>query len=512
MNNTDFDYRARVFENTEPCDISDDFTLPDYMPAVGRVISCTACAAPPALYLAGGSIEYAGGIRYRLLYESAEDSSLWCAELPAEYDIFVSPERGTELPSDPSELSELTWAQAENVTARITAPRRLTVRSRIRLASDLSSERHFETTMRGDTSDKASVKTLNDTAQCGSYSSAVSAPVACRDLITPAELGLADTDGLRIISSRADVMIKNSEAIGGQLECRGDLCASLLIVKEGEGERPRRISRKIPFSGTLPLTAGNIGTGSYASCTNPSARVCDDGISFEGDIMICAETADIGEVTYLKDIYSQSADCETAARELKLTRPVACFNGNATISASADLATLGLDSGMKLCDFSARITESNSALDAGKYTLSGKMKINLIADNGAELIPAEFESDFKYIADIPAEDVSKVHAIPSLCDLKCRIDGERLCADCELCVACKLECEESIHVIGEVNFIPAAEMARPESRILICYPAAGETLWDVAKRYRSDARTIADKNSIDGAAPDAPVSAKYLVI
>ena len=75
-NNKRFSYTSRLFDRAQTCELSDDFTLPDYMPAVGRVLSCTAAVGTPTLYLGGGSAEYAGGIRYSILYESAEDSSL----------------------------------------------------------------------------------------------------------------------------------------------------------------------------------------------------------------------------------------------------------------------------------------------------------------------------------------------------------------------------------------------------------------------------------------------------
>ncbi len=515
MIDSKFTYRARVFDRAEPCELSDDYTLPDYMPAVGRVLSCTACVAPPALYIASGSIEYAGGMRYRLMYESADDSSLWCAELPTEYDIFVTPDRDSSLPSDPAKLSELADVRAENVTARITAPRRMTVKSRVRLTTDLSAEKAFEPNLRGDLSDPDAVKTLTAKAPSGLSVSATSAPVSCRDKITHAELGLSDSDAIRIISSRSDVMIKSLEPIADSLECRGDLCVSLMFIKEGEGERPRRVSRKIPFSGTVELGAQNIGTRAYGSCPNLTAHADDDGITLEGDILLCAESEGATEVTYLRDIYSQAADCETSRTKLNIRHPVSCFNANATLSASSDTASLGFDSGMKLADFSARIVDHESSISNGKLNLNGKMKISALADNGAELIPAEFDSDFKYAADIPEAAGSEElisNIIPSLCDIRCRIDGDRIFADCELCVAVKVEKESTMNVISEINFSPFASETPRASQILICYPASGETLWDVAKRYRSDAKTIAEKNSFETASPDAEITAKYLII
>jgi hypothetical protein len=184
-----FDYTARVLDRTEFCDLSDDYTLPDYMPAIGRVISCTATAAPPALYLGGGSIEFAGGVRYLLHYESAEDSTLWCAELPSEYDHLIYADRVPNLPSDPASIAGLVNAEVENISARITAPRRLTVKSKVRLGMGISCDSKFETAFHGDLDNADALRYLEGHSPYGINSCGTSAPIICRDKISFSELG-----------------------------------------------------------------------------------------------------------------------------------------------------------------------------------------------------------------------------------------------------------------------------------------------------------------------------------
>ena len=68
-NNKRFSYSSRLFDRTQTCELSDDFTLPYYMPAVGRVLSCSAVAGTPTLYLGGGSAEYGQiSVSYLLIF------------------------------------------------------------------------------------------------------------------------------------------------------------------------------------------------------------------------------------------------------------------------------------------------------------------------------------------------------------------------------------------------------------------------------------------------------------
>ncbi len=521
-----FDYTARALDRAEISDLSDDYTLPDYMPAVGRVISCTASVAPPSLYLGGGNLEFAGGIRYRLHYESAEDSTLWCAELPSEYDLLISADRLSELPADPADLSGLAEADAENITARITAPRRLTIKSRIRLDLCLCRKSSFETTFRGDLSDTNALRTLEGSSQCGVTQSGSSAPIICRDKITHSEAGISTDSAFRVISSRGNIMINRLEPSGSSVDCRGEISASLLLATEGEGERPRRITRKLPFSAEIPMndlyaaSADPVGIRAYGVCPSVAASADEDGISLEATMLLSAEAVGNTSISYLKDIYSQKADCETSKTALELRIPVACFNGNATISASAKLSDLGLDSGMRVLDCYARVLPAieKEITENRKLTLTGKIKISIIADNGAELIPAEFESDFKYTADLPdaAKTASaKINVVANIADTKCRIDSDKLDADCELCVAILIENEEKISAVSEVNITASSVKQQSGSHIIVCYPATGETLWDIAKKYRSDAFDIAEKNSLTIDTPDSPDSlskSKFLII
>lgn len=505
-----FDYTARVLDGTELCDLSDDYTLPDYMPAIGRVISCTASVAMPSLYLGGGNLEFAGGVRYRLHYESAEDSSLWCAELPSEYDILIPSDRTSDLPADPAEISGISDAEAENITARITAPRRLTVKSRIRLNSGLCRRSEFETSFRGDVSDMDSLRYLEDYATCSMIASGSSAPVVCKDKITLSEAGIYDGSGFRIISSRGSVMMTRLEVSDSTLDCRGDVCVSMLLVSEDDGERPRRIIRKIPFSAEIALNSdasGNLGIRAYGVCPSVSATADEEGISIEATALISAEAASTARLKYLKDIYSQSADSETALTSLPLHSPLACFNGNATVSASASIEDLGLDPSMRTLDCCARVLPNVQAeiSEGGKLTVSGKMKISIIADNGRELTPAEFDSDFKYTSDL--RDIStispKINVIANVADSKCRIDGDKLEADCELCLAVLIEDICEIKTVAEVNLTALASERRTGSNIIVCYPTKGATLWDIAKKYRTDALELAEKNSITVTSPDS---------
>ena len=522
-----FNYTAHVFDRAEVCDLSDDFTLPDYMPAVGRVLSCTATAAQPTLYIGSGGVECAGVLRYSLLYESADDGALFCADLPGEYDVMLTPDRDMRASTDGADISGLCDAVIDGATARVTAPRRLTVRSKLRLRPALRVNNEFTPLVHGAELSSESIRKLSGSAPSTVCASATAIPLICRDTVSRVEVGLSPEDEIRVISAQGDVMITQLQNTESSADCRGEVSVSLLICREGEGERPRRIIRKLPYSTTLtfdsPLPAGakQIGIRGYAVCPSVSHSVDGDSISIEAGILISVEVAASAPITYIKDIYSKNADCETAHTELVIHSPVAAFNGHATVSAAHDLASLDLDSGMKLCYATSKILPDieKEITPNGKLTLSGKMRIYAIADNGGEFIPIEYDSDFRYSADIgeaSALDDPVISAVMTIGDVKGRIDAENVVCDSEICAALLIEEKHKISALSEANITSASAEADTASSILVCYPARGETLWDVAKKYRTDISSIAEKNDLSSSsAPDAPDSLskiKFLII
>lgn len=522
-----FDYTAHVFDRNEVCDLSDDFTLPDYMPAVGRVLYCSATAAQPTLYLGAGGVECAGGIRYSLLYESADDGSLFCADLPAEYDLMLTPDRDMKTSADSADISGLCDATLENVTARVTAPRRLTVKSKLRLRPALRAKSPFAPIVHGADITSDSIRQLTASSSCTVCACATAIPVICRDSISRAEAGLSPEDEVRIISSHGDVMIHQLQTTDSGADCRGEVNICVMILKNGEGERPRRIIRKLPFSATLPfdaplpVSAKQIGIRGYGVCPSVTHNIDGDSIALEAGILLSAEAVATTPITYLKDIYSKNADCETAHSELIVHSPISAFSAHATVSATHDLESLGLDSGMKLCDLTAKLLPDfeKELAPNGKLTLTGKMRITAIADNGAEFIPLEFDSDFRYNADLSEAagfDHAIISAVMTVGDIKGRIDTENIVCDCEVCCAVLIERDSKIKVLSEANLTSVASEDNSSTSIRVCYPTQGETLWDIAKRYRIDIAQIAEKNTIPSSssfdAPDSLAKVKFLII
>ena len=140
------------FDTGTTAEISEDFTLPDYEPGIRRVLGVRGQAAVDGKYLSGGECEADGTVTFVLCYldgdgrlcETSETAG-FTAKLP------LRPE-GSDPASDspdrfgPDDL--ILTAEAENVSCRVTGPRRFTLSGRVRLS--VLSERECDFTLSSD--------------------------------------------------------------------------------------------------------------------------------------------------------------------------------------------------------------------------------------------------------------------------------------------------------------------------------------------------------------------------
>ena len=112
--------------NTE---ISNDYTLPDYLPEIRRILRVGVSPMPPAKYISGNSAEFNGGVDYDLLYVGS-DGAIHSAPLNAEYAFSVPLEISSDFDLNEGVLSLCKLSEC-GVTSRVSSPRRLNIKCRL---------------------------------------------------------------------------------------------------------------------------------------------------------------------------------------------------------------------------------------------------------------------------------------------------------------------------------------------------------------------------------------------
>lgn len=502
-------------------DVACELLVPEYKPEIRRVLSVSTTLTPPAHYISGGHAEFAGNMEFLLCYEGADGSIVGIA-MPQDYEFDLVMDNDPALAAE--DLTAYADVVCESATARVTAPRRVALRARLNADAVVLASRAMDVEMTSDSGGgsgggETDIRRRESSVRCAQILRRTTDAIEYSDLITPEDGG----DGeLRVITCRARPFVSESAVMPEGVAVRGNICISLLYCRMAEGARPILATARIPFSETVsfdsvpPRGAFCRAWGSVGATT---AEVTDNrGVDIGVRLILTAELLLPCDCRYTADVYSLANETSLTRRDIYPALPLRSVNSNVTISGTAELAAHGLDSGIRIVWADAEPTPGGTR--EGRV-LSGDIRVRMLADNGAEVRAVETLIPYKYTAEQTSGDGAAVDIAYgggySECDISCptcraRVDGERIAVDCELALAARYCGRGEIDPVCEVR-IGDPRPAR-EGDLVVCYPAAEDTLWSIGRRYGRDAASIAEGNNIPMPADPAadPIGVKFLLI
>ena len=483
MNNRIDEQRARkaqikLCDRNTVCELSNDYTLPDYQPEIRRVLRVSASVLPSSKYVSGSRAELGGTVDYRLLYV-ASDGKLYSAPLAAEYELSVP------LEIDPRvDLGEgitlIANATADSVSARVNAPRKLNVKCRVN-----ADVRAFGTLMLDElVSGEANIDCIQRLdGECRSE-------YVCAGVSESKEMLLEfDTasDDTRVIDSNADLLITEAYVDSFGAKCKGDLMIELLVCNEGTEDSPTYLRRSLPFEDTVELDGEPNSCIARGYVTDLRVNVEEGKIVCEASVFTEVTAHSETNVSYTKDLYSTERFCETAYNEQSLFTPLYSASSNFSVSERIELSEGQTAIGANVIGVYCEASADDCEYTDGKYALSGSCRYTVIAKKDGEYFCFDQTVPFRYefaSGDSPAS----AHFLVRPTAATARIDGNLLSLSSELYVSAELSKEFFISALSEVRF--GEPLNKKCEDLIVCYPTPDDTLWSISKKYRVPAVNI----------------------
>ena len=476
-------------------DVTGDFSLPDYQPEVKRLLRVTATVSPPDKYIGAGNVDLSGMIDYCILY-AGNDGALYSVTQGQEYQISIPLERTSEFELGDGLVCDVDVA-SDMVTGRVLAPRKLSVKCRLRSHARFYGTRYLEESISG--GGENGIERLRGSAECARIFVGLGEPLQLGDEI----ICESQDDDLRVISAEGQVFVTEAVAGSGCVNCRGEVSLKLLCAHEGMtgADAVKTFWRRIPFAQAVSVdgTEVNCDACAHGVCSDINVTVEDGRILCELGIRLTARAARNEVVPYTRDVYSTTSKCESRYRTGTLPVAGKCRVGNFSLGTTLSLEEAGIRAGLDLVDVSAFPTVTAMEIEKGKTLLTGKCRIHAILF-GEELVAQEFEVPFRYETEALLCDGEKLcdyHATVAAISCKTRLDGERIGVDAELAVSLFARSEKEIRMLTDASFGEA--IPRSDATYTICYPSREDTLWSVAKRYNRPVSVIFERNGLSGA-------------
>lgn len=495
-------------------EMSTDFTLPDYQPEIKRLLRINASVLPPSGYFGTSDAEFSGNIDYYVLYIGS-DGEIYCAPLSSEYTVNV--------PIDCDDIGAgfdgSAQIFADSVSGRVTGPRKLSIRSKLKAMTHVYNNLPLGTNF-GSDMDPSAVERLEGEINVAKIIYSASDTVHVTDEIIPD----SHAKDIRVICAEGKVIVNEVNAVNNEIICRGDVHLKVMMCRENDGEndfekRTFCITRKIPFSQNISAEGVNTDADccAYGTVSELNVDVEEGRIGVDVGLIIEALAGINRNVKYTKDLYSTVCDSNAEYKRLLTPKSVGSFNGNFTLGDSVALEDAGINPASAIIDSTGNAYIEECTCENGKCTISGKAKFNLQLQRSDEYSVSEIEFPFKYTVNLKDSNLHNAYDISCRAEVistRARIDSERVGIDAEIAVCGSCMAIEEVSALDTVHFGEGFKTKRGE--FVVCFPSSDDTLWSVAKRYRSHISTVAEENQLqDSSSPDLNTSlsgVNYLLV
>ncbi|MBE6563472.1 MAG: hypothetical protein E7660_07020 [Ruminococcaceae bacterium] len=479
-----------------------DFSLPDYLPEIQRLLYVTPSVLPETKFLSGNVLELGGTLTYSVLYLGS-DGKLSFSPLVCEYSA------DTALPVTVSDVGELfVDCEMENTSCRVTGPRSLNIKTRLR-SRIMSDDRVCDdnTVLCGDDKNAPLDLSVSVERLCSDYDSVV----RCQGMTTGSATGeMSAFDGEEPLSCEGSLCVSYCEGNSDGVLVRGDVYVKCLFMSDDGIAVCKKT--KLPFEITVPvrdiaLPSSARAWGRVASVSvTPSETGGCWTVNAEYDIE--AEALCGREISLCRDAYSTEVESSCETKECEILGAVSFGSGQLSVSGDFDLKNA--PEGCSVCDTESSVGQVQVINVEGKLYATGALKLKVVYGNAEEHACGEYEIPFKY--ELPllrspegAELQSRV--APSVLTSGAKIMGDKISASSELFFSFEVLEKKRARFVTAVRLGTEKPHGAVGSGVKVYYPSSEESLWNVCKRYHASKNRILKVNGIEGdiISPGKPV-------
>lgn len=481
-------------QKTQPFEVTSEFVLPDYRSEISRLLWVRPVFSAPMRFLGGGKADFSGAVRYEVLY-AGPDGKCYGVDLEDGYAFSVP----MELPSGFDGTAGVLISSGispDTVVSRVTAPRKLSVRCRMHADVRAFGEKELSPRIEGGEAENA--ENLCAAPECGRYFGNAVETLELTGELTPENAG-----DIRVISAHGEVFLPEAVAIGGAVRCRGEAEMTVLCTDDGEGAVPMALTLSLPIEAEIPLDGAlpECRACAAGSVTRVTPTVEDGRIRLDVGVSLSAEAQGSEPVVIYRDLFVPGYAAECRFTEETLFAAAGCANRNFSVNEERTKKDLGIPEDAELLDAfcTADIRDRNAE---GKGTvLGGELCCRMLYCSGGEYGTAELRVPIRTAWEEKADDLVLSASVPKC---RARTEGERVTLHAEVSLSARGVAQAPTRLLCGVKLREEEGQGHTDPELF--YPAAGETLFDVGKRYGISPARIAEQNGIPADDPGSSES------
>ncbi|MDR2525012.1 MAG: DUF3794 domain-containing protein [Oscillospiraceae bacterium] len=472
--------------------VDSDITLPEYCPDVLRILQCAIEPSITSAQAVGERVTVEGSARVRVLY-AGDDSALYSFEQSYPFT------RTADINGLDGGAVVSTAAKTEYANGRAVSQRRLDVHGMlgIRLVVRRRKEDAILTGAAG-----GGVQTRQAMLKASSLE-ALAEPTFQLSEVIEIEPGAPTVD--QVIYRRAVALPSEVKAIKNKLLLKGNLEVRV-VYRSRDSKIPVQLVHTMPISqileapGITEESANTLRLRTLGLEVTPKPDASGAPRLLDIAATIAAELRGYEpvELPVMTDAYSTQGGLRLDSHKMETRRLVESFQDSALAKADFDMGAGGIQN-VQLVQ--GEVLPVQTSLQPDAIEVSGTVRAHIIyLDGDGQATHSEKEIPFTYrrarhgatgdnlTADVGVELVSEQD----------NISDSSLELRAELAVAGDVFQTETQEIIGAIAPAEEEEPAAARSPLTIYFAAAGEPLWEIARRYRTTTEAIREENELTG--------------
>ena len=500
------------------CESSCEYSLPDYMGDVKKILSVSANAIPSGKFASDGQVQFSGVVSYDVLYSDFE-GKLTHLTASSDYDVAV--------PTDSEGyVDSFADMRVSNLSVRLTGPRKLIAKSIVSSSVSVETEAALECSgdafAEGTSPEVATEEISVKTVLFGTSPEREYAEEAERF----SGLGAEDVE---IIATSGAVRVIESTATDGGVLVKGELIITSIV--RTESQPPFAIKRIIPFEETVSVEGVSqdmqTWADGYLSSVTSGVADSEEGCSLTVNAIaeLTCKAAKNKSVSVITDAYVKERDTAASYEDYSYGTLVSMGNTESAFSVSVARADIGCEQIRDVLTLGCEIRSFEKKRSGTGVEISGDAVFSGIAceineENKASFLPIKFTSPFSVNVNCGCQipDNSEIEASVCPIDTEFSLDAETLTVKPSLKVGYSVTAGNTLTRLCECSICGEEEYKSRLSTVTVYYPENNESLFAVAKKFHTTAAKIASDNNLsegvlkDGDSPLSQISMKRLII
>lgn len=472
-----------------------EFSLPDYMGDVKRILSVNAVAIPSAKFASDESVEFSGIVSYDILYCDSE-GKLTRILTSSDYDI--------QAPTGDGYIDSMADVSVASISSRLTGPRKLVLKSLLSAEIILSVKSDLEcsgSAFADGESPEVLTKEVLD-------SEMVFATSPEREYADEAErFDDMSVDDIEVIATSGAVRITEVFAEDGGVMVRGELIITS-IIRTPE-QPPFAIKRSIPFEEKVTVEGlvsdMQISADGYVTSVSTGVAESDGGCSVTVNAIteLSVIASNNAHRTVTLDAYLKNKETESEYEDYVCDELVLLGSCEHSFDVSENKNDLIPEATRNIIGISVDVRSSERRIEKNSIILEGAALVSGVAceineDNKPIYSPLKFTAPFKINVNLDCQmpDNVMVDAKIKVTSADARIEGDRLSVSCVAQVRYRVHDQTTVRIMSACNIVSDLESSADVACITVYYPGEDETLFEIAKKFHTSVAQIAADNRL----------------